>query len=147
MVSVFGRLTDFAEVPLGAQRVTLRFIPNRGAISPHLMATRPVTAEIDPDGSFAVNLTPSDQTSPFVDYEIVAEWLDAARNFTSITVWQGLVVPSGGGDIATFTPARSPFDVWVGLDVPAGFTGWWLVADPTNPESETAGIGDLRRVY
>lgn len=147
-VQVTGEITDPGGFSLTEYDVTLKFILSGAGESDGLVSTRPIEAALSWK-RFSVNLVPTDDMVPSRWYTVIAEWRNPDGNYTQVTIWEKLFVPSGGGDISTFPNRPLASDaVWVSLNPPpSGFKGWWLESKPGNPAMGTdTGSGDFWRV-
>jgi len=130
--SVTGKVRDFLELPMGAYKVSVAFIPSGPGISTSeggmIHATRTIKASVTLDtGYFAADLSITDEMSPEVWYTIRVEWLDSAGQYTSLDVpdWK-IRVPVGGGNIFQLvdTPATTN-SVWVGETNNLAYRFWF----------------------
>jgi hypothetical protein len=123
---VYGNLSDINEQPLLAYQPQIVFTPTTPAVgSPGaIYATRPITIDVDTvDGTFQVNLAPTDLLRPSVEYRISLRWLDADGGYqaTDFLPW-ALTVPEDGGFIGDL------------LTEPANPVFWWVdTVAPTHP--------------
>lgn len=133
MATVTGNLDDFSltALPLGSRVV---FIPSGVGVSiaAHLLATKPIYADVSVTGSWSVDLTPTTDVRPDIYYSIRLEWPDPnllgpnqgfiGKDFPD---FQLRVPPEGGvlndllGDLSNF------LDVWVDETDNPTFAFWY----------------------
>ena len=155
MVDVRGTLTDFGLQSLAAKDPRVIFTASSaGTLGRRLFSSDPIIAIPAADGSFTVDLQPTDGIVPEVWYEVSIEHLNASGKFTHYDVLgYKLFVPFVGGDIGDMPDAPlSPQTVLVSLaPPPAGYVGWYLNApgpgedpgDPNDPASSGTGILEI----
>lgn len=132
MAIVTGTLNDFGLDALTAYSPEIAFIPSGPAVNAvKLLATRTVMASPGSDGSFTVDLAPTDNLRPERWYTIRIQWLDASGGYVGADFpdWR-LYVPTAGGILADLIAAPwNPALVWVGADAPTGIptvNTFWL---------------------
>ena len=77
MTVVVGRAIDISQIDLQDYNGRITFIPSGPGIriaENSVMATRPVTAELDTDGRFSINLSATSATTPDVFYKMRLDW-------------------------------------------------------------------------
>lgn len=131
MALVTGTLKDFGLDALAAYAPTIKFIPSGpGVNDTTLFASRVIEVVPAADGSFSVDLAPTEDVRPDRWYSISLGWLNGAGvpvGFDAID-WQ-LRVPIAGGTIPDLVNApANPAQVWVSESAPANPTPgtWWL---------------------
>jgi hypothetical protein len=92
------------------------------------LASRPVDAALQSDGSFTVNLIPNEQVTPATWYTLRLVWLDAEKNFTSTDYpqWRFTVTNVNGplmDDVQTGAPTG--LEVWVGTENNPDYRFWY----------------------
>jgi hypothetical protein len=140
MAVITGTLLDFSLDALAPYSPRLFFCPSGPSTAgPRLLATRPFGVHIDPDGSFSVDVQPTDTIIPAAYYTVRVEWLDSDGGFVGVDFpdWR-IYVPSEGGAIGDLLRAPSnPASVWVDLEPPPAPVApgtWWLRSSATNPD-------------
>lgn len=131
MAFVTGTLTDFGLAALAAYAPEIVFTPSGpGVNDTTLFATRPISVTPAANGSFAVNLAPTEDIRPDRWYAISMRWLDSSGGYIGVDFpdWQ-LRVPSAGGKVNDLlnVPAN-PGQVWVSETPPTNPSPgtWWL---------------------
>lgn len=155
MVLVYGTLSDFGLQSLAAGSPRVVFTPSgAGTLGRRLFSSDPVVAYPATDGSFTVDLQPTDGIVPEVWYTVSIEHLKQGGQFTHYDVLgYRLFVPIIGGELGNLPEAPlSPSTVLVSLDPPPpGYKGWYLNApgpaedpgDPNDPASSGTGILEI----
>jgi len=136
MAVITGTLLDFSLDALAPYSPRLIFAGSQPATSgDRLLSTRPFMVRVEADGSFSVDVQPTDSVTPAAWYTVRVEWLDSDGGFVGVDLpdWR-IFVPKEGGAIGNLIQAPSnPALVWVGLTPPpAPVTPgtWWLVSNP-----------------
>jgi hypothetical protein len=149
MANVTGTLTDFGLNSLSAFSPRILFIPSGPAVSgASLFSDKPLIVVPAADGSFYINLQPTDALMPNVYYTVRIEWLDSSNSYVGVdAITWPLYVPSGGGSIGDLIRVpMNPALVWVDLAPPTEGTetpgSWWLQLNPDDP-NDPANTGDL----
>ncbi|WIB25435.1 hypothetical protein [Curtobacterium sp. MCSS17_015] len=133
---------------LAALSPRLMFCPSGSAVSPTaVLASRPVVVTPATNGTFTVELQPTDQLRPEgTYYTLRVEWLDATGGFVAVDLldWP-IFVPSGGGSLADLVDAPAgPALMWTSLEEPPfpkpGMR--WLQSNP-NDLADPANTGNL----
>lgn len=152
MARVYGTLTDFGLQALIGRAPKVTFVPSGpGVRARQLFSSTPVEATVLADGSWSVELTPTDGVVPETWYSIRIEHLNPGGEYTHFDVldWR-VYVPADGGPIGGLPGVPLSADtVLVGLSTPPpGYRGWWLYSPAAGEEmpADETGIGDLRRV-
>lgn len=155
MVLVHGTLTDFGLQSLATKQPKVIFTPSgAGTLGASLFASDPIVVYPEPDGSFTVDLQPTDGVAPQVWYTVSIEHLKPGGQFTHYDVLgYKLFVPVIGGALGDMPDAPlSPSTVLVSLDPPPpGYKGFYLNAagpgedpgDPNNPASSGTGLLEI----
>lgn len=147
MAVITGTLLDFSLDALAPYSPRLIFAGSQPATAgDRLLSTKPFGVRVEADGSFSVDVQPTDVVTPAAYYTIRIEWLDSAGGFVGVDFvdWR-LYVPSEGGAVGDLLEAPSnPGMVWVGLTPPPDPITpgtWWLHANPNNLyDSQNTGI-------
>lgn len=131
MAFVTGKLNDFGLDTLTAFHPEIVFTPSGPAIGPTvLFATRPIVAIPAADGTFSVDLSPTEDIRPDRWYAISIRWLDSAGGYIAVDFpdWQLRVPPAGGTLSDILNVPANPAQVWVFETPPANPTPgtWWL---------------------
>lgn len=132
-----GYLSQFGLSTMMIYQPTLQFVPSGpGVAGAYILASRPVEANLQSDGSFTVDLIPNEQVKPATYYTMRLTWLDEASNFTSVDLpqWKFTVTNVNGAlldDAQTGSPTG--LEVWVGTENNTAYRFWY------NP-----GTADLR---
>lgn len=132
MAIVTGKLTDFGLALLTPYAPELVFVPSGPAvIAGALLATKPVVVIPAADGSFTVNLQPTDATQTVFWYTLTVEWLNSSGGYVGkdFPDWK-LFVPTSGGTIGDLVTApANPAMVWIGESEPPNPSvgTWWLI--------------------
>lgn len=146
MVMVTGNVADFTGDSMNGYRPVVRFIPG-GTVMVGSTIHIPDIVEVHPDadGSFRVDLIPSDAMSPEKPYALEVEWYDSDNESKERRTFEGLElrVPAAGGSIGAFSNLPiSPSTVYVGLgQAPDDWTGYFLDAE-TGDFYMVSGIGE-----
>lgn len=155
MVSVNGELNDFGLRTLADKEPAVIFTPSGpGTLGRTLFSSDPIVVYPDEDGTFTVDLQPTDGVVPEVWYTVSISHLKAGGRFTHYDVLgYKLFVPITGGALGDMPDAPlSPSTVLVSLDPPpAGYKGFYLNAagpgedpgDPNDPASSGTGILEI----
>ncbi len=155
MVYVNGELNDFGLRTLADKDPAVIFTPSgAGTLGRTLFSSEPVTVYPAADGTFSVDLQPTDGVVPEVWYTVSIEHLKDGGRFTHYDVLgYRLFVPITGGSLGDLPDAPlSPSTVLVSLDPPpAGYKGFYLNAagpgedpgDPNDPASSGTGILEI----
>jgi hypothetical protein len=139
MATVTGILTDFNLQSLDSYSARIIFTASEPATLPgRLLSTKEIVVIPGADGSFSVDLRPTDAITPQVFYRVRIEWLDSDGGFvgTDYIGWR-LFVPSDGGPIGDLLSMPSnPSMVWEGPTPPENPTPgtWWLQVNPDDPD-------------
>lgn len=109
-VLVRGRMTDAAQVPLGAEQVELFFRLSRPATGSDgaLYGTAPVIVKPGADGEFTVRLVPNDEIQGNSSYRVSAKYLDRSGAFVELDLWDIFVPKLGGWISELIDPSWSP---------------------------------------
>lgn len=131
MATVTGTLKDFNLGALAAFMPVITFRPSGPGVTPtSLLASKPVRVTPATDGSFTVNLAPTDDVRPARWYEITIEWQSAGvPTQYDFADWK-LTVPAAGGNIADLVAApTTPSFAWIAETPPPNPTPdtWWLI--------------------
>lgn len=155
MALVTGELNDFGLQPLAAKDPRVIFTASSsGTLGRKLFSSDPIVVYPAPDGTFTVDLQPTDGVVPEVWYEVSIEHLNESGRFTHYDVLgYRLFVPITGGELGDLPEAPlSPSTVLVSLDPPPpGYNGFYLNAagpgvdpgDPNDPTSSGTGIFEI----
>lgn len=123
MATVTFKLTDFGLDSLAAFAPEVVFTPSGPAVnSTNLLATRPIVATPNTDGTGVVDLAPTDDLRPEGWYAISMRWLDASSEFIGVDFpnWRLYVPPAGGALADLIVTPWNPGLVWAGPTAPAG---------------------------
>lgn len=155
MALVSGQLSDFGLQSLAAMSPTVIFSPSgSGTLGSRLFSSTPIRVTPAADGTFTVDLQPTDGVVPAAWYTVSIEHLNDGGRYTHYDVLgYKLFVPISGGELGDLPDAPlSPATVLVSLDPPpAGYVGWYLNAagpgeppgDPNDPASSGTGILEI----
>lgn len=155
MAVVTGTLTDFGLQSLADKSPTVIFkFTGAGTLGSNLFASTPVVVTPAADGTFSVDLQPTDGVVPAGWYTVSIEHLKEGGKYTHFDVLgYKLFVPITGGALGDLPDAPlSPATVLVSLDPPPpGYKGWYLNAagpgeppgDPNDPASSGTGILEI----
>jgi predicted RecA/RadA family phage recombinase len=112
LATVTGSLKDVGLVSLGNRASELLFEPDLDVVtagSGTLIPQEPIRVVPASDGSFSVDLHPSEETNPFTPYKLTINWQSWGVTRTVSPNWR-IFVPTGGGAIASMiadvTPAK-----------------------------------------
>lgn len=122
MATVTGRIVQQTGSPLtGLEPRVQILIPENTIYSNAVVVTKPAPITPDSGGNFAVNLVPSAQGRPLIDYSMVVTWLDSAGNFVSQDNPNFIFhVPEAGGSIDKLIVSKgTPFWWWKSTQPPA----------------------------
>ena len=116
MSTYTGVVADASILALPSPRLVFTLSEPAISSTVHIIATKPVYADISPTGSFTVELTPNVDLRPTTYYLMRLEWLDIGGNYTGVDFldWH-FIAETGGGVIPDMLGDLSNiFDVWVG---------------------------------
>ena len=138
MAIVTGFVDDFGPAELAASGLTISFTPSGPAVQDApggqgervVLSSRAIDVVPALDGSFRVDLVPTDTVQPNTWYTITMRWLNGAdipigADFPD---WR-LYVPTAGGSVGDLLAVpTNPIWVWTSTTPPANPTPgiWWL---------------------
>lgn len=131
MALVTGTLIDFGLEPMDGYAPEIVFHPSTPGLSGiAILASKPVEVTPAANGYFEVDLTPTAEVSPPMQYTIQLRWLElpTRKVRSEILPWK-LEVPEAGGFLADLLRVPSnPALAWTGEEPPANPTpgSWWL---------------------
>jgi len=143
MAKIWGTLLDFSLDPLSPYSPRLYLVPSEASTAGTLLlSSRPFPVGVADDGSFSVDVKPTDDIMPPAWYTVRVEWMDASGGFIGVDQWDYKInVPAEGGAIGDLmeTPAN-PSRTWVGVDPPPNVAPgtWWLQVNPDDPDDPRA---------
>lgn len=156
MAVVTGNLKDIGGVAMANRNGVVKFTLNAGNITASGGGLRPdSTQTVTPtsDGTFSMNLEPTDSMLRDAWYNVRVEWLDSVGNLITYMEFQ-IKVPSGGGVLSDLIDLEgsgggggggaNPLIWWVGLTAPPSRRYLWLHTNPDNSD-DPANTGDVRQ--
>lgn len=147
MAKIYGTLLDFSLDALAPFSPRLIFAGSQPATSgERLHSTKSFMVAVAADGSFSVDVQPTDNLIPAAYYTVRVEWLDSDGGFVGVDFpdWR-ITVPASGGAIGDLLGSPvEPSLAWINLSAPRNPVRgtWWLKANPADP-NDIRNTGEL----